>query len=254
MRQPGAYHHARFMGKSIYLLKIFLMSDVFQLTRREKPRISRLAQFIALLYGKYFLSSISSAAPLHDLNFWYDLKEYRRFDAQAADAALISVRRHLWYLSPELVIFSLFDDKVSAYEKKLMANAIVRIPRPQVFAPGKPSQPDFDPIAVNLTQHRPPLASFVSPRSWLFFHLVDGRTQWLNDEPSTWTQNPTYLRLYDMCNDIQVVNDVAERAVKDVQDFATMTRDPAHRDDIIIVANDHRCRITHTRKDNLNYM
>ena len=54
--------------------------------------------------------------------------------------------------------------------------------------------------------------------------------------------------------DIQVVNDCAERAVKDVHDYAKITRDHNLRDSIILVANDHRGRITHMRKENLNNM
>lgn len=49
-----------------------------------------------------------------------------------------------------------------------------------------------------------------------------------------------------------VVNDPAERAVKDVQDCAQMTRDPAHRDTVILVRADHRGRVAQLRKADLN--
>ncbi len=47
------------------------------------------------------------------------------------------------------------------------------------------------------------------------------------------------IYLHEVCKDIMVVNDPAERAVKDVAKYAEMTRDPNHRDNIILVADDH---------------
>lgn len=81
---------------------------------------------------------------------------------------------------------------------------------------------------------------------------MDANTQWLNEDPSTWPQNPVYAHLHEFCKDIKVLNHVAERAVEDVQDYAKATCDPAHHDNIILVANDHRGCITNMRKDNLD--
>ena len=132
-------------------------------------------------------------------------------------------------MTPELVIFSLFDDSVSETEKKMMTRTFLQTPKPQVFAPGKPGQPYVLPITRKLRRIKPSLSTFISPRSWLLFHLIDADTRWLRDDPSSWPQNPTYIHLQEFCKDILVVNDAAERAVKDVQDFANMTRDVAHR-------------------------
>ncbi len=51
---------------------------------------------------------------------------------------------------------------------------------------------------------------------------------------------------------MQVVNDAADRGVKDVTDYAKMSRDLAQRDAMIVVANDHRGSVTNLRKGNLN--
>ena len=67
--------------------------------------------------------------------------------------------------------------------------------------------------------------------------------------------HPSYQYLCNFCKDlqeVQIVNDPAERTVKDVQDFAQMTRDPADRDNIILVANGHCDRVACFRKGNLN--
>ena len=107
------------MGKSLYLLKIYLLHNVFPLTRREENNIKRLVGFVVRIYARHFLSApLATAAPRLDLTLWYDLQEYVRYDRDIARAALSSLRRHLWYLCPELVVLSLFDDEVPMNEKQ----------------------------------------------------------------------------------------------------------------------------------------
>ena len=81
---------------------------------------------------------------------------------------------------------------------------------------------------------------------------MEANTQWLAEPVATWMDNDNYVHLKEFCRDIQVVNDAAERAVKDVAEYAQMTRDPKHRDNVILVANDHRGKIPHLKKANLN--
>ena len=39
--------------------------------------------------------------------------------------------------------------------------------------------------------------------------------------------------------DLTVANDLAERCVKEVQEYKDATKDPEHRDEILLVATDH---------------
>lgn len=253
MYSPGAYYHARFMGKSIYLLKIFLLSQAFPLTHQEAQRITRLVGYAVHLYGRYFLSApLATAAPRHDITLWYDLQLYRQHDQLIATAALTSMRRHLWYLCPELVILALFDDGTPTEDKQLMAVVLLTTPRPLVFRRGKPGQPHFNAVAALLTDERPSLADFITERSWLLFDLLGLAATWLQEHPSLWSDDEEYEHAKRFCTDLTVVNDPAERAVKDVQDCAQMTRDPAHRDTVILVRSDHRGRVADMRKPNLN--
>ena len=250
---PGAFHHARFMGKSLYLLKIFLLHHIFPLTPVEQVKIERLVAYIVGIYARYFLSApLSAAAPRHDLILWYDLQSYVQFDRDIARAALSSARRHLWYLCPELVVLALFDADTSVQERHVLALTLLNTPCPDNFATGKPGQPKFDPVAAHLGDDRPLLAAFVTERSWLLFHLLESRAEWLGDDLDTWHDNDDYIRCQLLCLDMEVVNDAAERALKDVTDTAQLTRDPAHRDTIIIVRSDHRGRVANLRKNNLN--
>ena len=59
---------------------------------------------------------------------------------------------------------------------------------------------------------------------------------------------PLYIQMQAFLEDMQVVNDCAERAVKDVGEFAHMTRAPGDRDNVILVASDHRGRVPQMKK------
>ena len=52
------------------------------------------------------------------------------------DAALSSVRRHLWYMYPELVVLALFDYHTTLEDKQVMAVTLVNTVQPQAFGTG----------------------------------------------------------------------------------------------------------------------
>ena len=135
-----------------------------------------------------------------------------------------------------------------------MVNTLSQAPKLVGNAFGKPGEPDFHPVAALMRGPKPLLSAFITDRSWLFFDLIAANTDWMTEEPCRWPLNEDYIYQRDFCRDIQVVNDAAERAVKDVQDYAKVTRDPVLRDTVILVANDHRGRITNLRKNQLNDM
>ena len=70
--------------------------------------------------------------------------------------------RHLWYLTPERVVLALFDDELPEEDKQQMADTLLQIPHPTVFNPGKPAQPNFDPVAAHLGSMKPSLSDFIS--------------------------------------------------------------------------------------------
>ena len=51
-----------------------------------------------------------------------------------------------------------------------------------------------------------------------------------------------------LLEDMQIVNDNAERAIKDVGEFAHMTHSPGDLGNLILVASDHRGRVPQIRK------
>ena len=68
-RAPGAMHHARWMAKAIYSLKIFVFRDQFSLTDSERDVIRSICFFIINVYVKvWFNASKATLAPNQDLH------------------------------------------------------------------------------------------------------------------------------------------------------------------------------------------
>ena len=222
LRQPGAMHHARFMSKAIYLLKMELMTERISVTVEERRQIHQMVQFIALFYAKYFLRSrIAVFSPQDDLKFLSSMISYRDEDPDLAIPVIASIKRHLWYLSEELVVLALFNEELGSFTRSVMAQKLFSIPRPDVFKVGKPKYPTID------DNNLPLLSSLLGPRSWLIFSLLGltNSQDWLQLPPKYWDLISDYRVARDFCFNLQVVNDCAERAIKLVEDFSRITKD-----------------------------
>ena len=126
-----------------------------------------------------------------------------------------------------------------------MANQLLLCPRPISFAPGKPV------FCTDLMTDQPTLDSFIGPRSWILFHKLNAAGTWLNREVMEWPEDDEYKRLETFLKDLKVVNDLAERCVGAVQTYRNMAKDSVHRDEILLVASDHRGVFQDLRKQAL---
>lgn len=144
IRPPGAMHQARWMARAIYTLKIHLLQSQFKLSVKDKRALQDICLFIAILYVKAWLQcSMAVKAPNQDLCFLKSLKEYETVDKLISKAALSKFSNHLWYLSEEIVLLSLFDDEVDEPTK---ANMITNLQRESLSNSGKryiPSKEDM---------------------------------------------------------------------------------------------------------------
>lgn len=61
---------------------------------------------------------------IDDLQPWKRLKAYEVIDPEISAAARVVLERHLWYSSNELVAFTLFSDKRSYDEKKVIVQRV----------------------------------------------------------------------------------------------------------------------------------
>lgn len=237
LRQPGAMHHARFMSKSIYLMKMELMTERISFSVEERRQVHKMAQFIALFYAKYFLRSrIAVFSPLDDLKFLSSIISYSDEDPDLAIPVITSIKRHLWYLTEELVVLSLFNEELASFTRSVMAKKLFSTPRPDVYNVGKPKFPTID--DYNL----PFLSSLIGPRSWLIFALLGltNSQDWLQLPPKYWELMFDYRFARNFCVNLQVVNDCAERAIKLVEDFSHITQDEEQFQFLLQSVEEHR--------------
>ena len=62
------------------------------------------------------------------------------------------------------------------------------------------------------------ISSLIGQNSWLLFETLGVNTKWLKTPVQTWEKNEDYLKAMNYLKNIRVVNDVAERGVKLMQD------------------------------------
>lgn len=125
IRPPGAMHHARWMARAIYSLKIFLYRKQYKISAEEEILIADICIFIIKFYVKaWFECPIASKAPVHDIRFMKNLKDYENIDRTISQAAIKKMCGHMWYLTEEAAAFAFFDDSVTAETKRLMVKAL----------------------------------------------------------------------------------------------------------------------------------
>ena len=103
-----------------------------------------MVDYILTSYAEGFLvTPLATEAPIRDIDFIYKLKKCKNYVNEVAQQALMSAFKHLWYLTPELIILCLFDDKVPIRPKSGVSRSLHSLPRLPAYTPGKPGHPDF---------------------------------------------------------------------------------------------------------------
>ena len=197
------------------------VSMEMEFNEEYKEALSRFVKITALVYVPYFLqSSIGADAPVNDLQLVHLLLKFKELDTQCADAALTALRsRHLYYLTEENVVMSLFSNKIDEDKKSCIASKILTFTKPTDFKNSKPKQP----VVVDTTTT---LESLVGAKIWTLFHILGIKTDWLEKSPIVWPEYSDYMEVCDWVRSAKVVNDSCERAVKMIQDFCnTLTTD-----------------------------
>jgi hypothetical protein len=234
-RAPGAHHHARWMAKAIYCLKIYMFQEQFRLTSSEKKGITDISLFVSLIYAKYWNeASLAERAPLNDATMLGEIQDYP--NRVVADAATKAFRRHLWYFSEHLVGLALFDPRVECSVKRDMVQNFHRPPLQKVVK-------RLDGKTFN---HQSPLDTFVTQRTAELFDLLmtDGTERaasFLSKDPETWTDDPVFVEMQQLAREMKVVNDCAERGIALIKEYnSTITKDEKQKQYLLRLVELHR--------------
>ena len=121
---PSAFHHARWMSKVLYVIKLAMLKPPFV---KDITRIRSLALFYSVYYAKAWLTcTFAAEAPVHDLSFIKTLDEvcsstkgkWPEAFQKMAEAAKDKLTVHTWYLSERLVGLALYSDNVAIPTKE----------------------------------------------------------------------------------------------------------------------------------------
>lgn len=163
---------------------------------------------MVLVYIKRWNECSNAAdAPINDLQFLKELNLYSEFDVEIATTARLTFENHLWYFRDELIILSLFSDKVSTEEKFNMVQMLT---------------PDHEDRTNNSLRHTTPinniqnkqLYDFVSTRSSFLLNQLEIDKQFLQEDPDVWGQSDSYISAKKRISDfVVVVNDSCERGI-----------------------------------------
>ena len=208
--KPGALHRARFMARLIYGMKMFLFRDsAFRLLARELKGLKELCIFGVKFYITTWFSSRSGiSAPKNDLLL---ARRLLVSGDRISLGALKKLKGHFWYLSEELIGFSFFDDSISVEEKRKM---VLGLDNP-------PVSEDLQ-KRITLSDHDilvKEIPDFVTRNTKKFFEALSLNSDFLKEDPRTWSDNPIYCELQESVAKLRVTNDTAERGVALIQEY-----------------------------------
>jgi len=253
MHRPGALHKARWMAKIIYSVKLFLLKDVIhaQLPRGrifasgQIVKLQHFVDFVVYVYVEWWCSACQSQdAPLNDLDLFRNIMIYS--DDVISESAIKSLSRHTWYLTDELVLLSLFSDRLPSNEKTDIVKKLLQLEKVESFHNrqgsgfGKPVLPR---VSSDST-----LASFVTECSWNFFQLLGIKTDFLTCPIETWQFHPSFQSAKIIISNLRVVNDSAERGVKLGYDFLSVAQTEKIYQNVLQVVENDRARVADQRK------
>jgi len=242
MMAPGAIHQARWMAKALYTIKVWMFKDQFKLTACEEKAHRDVSLFATLVYTKAWTSCPNTtAAPSNDLILLKSLVKYKAINAGISTAASKALSRQLWYISEELVALAFFDSNTDNATKRKMVDALQH---PEPNRPQKRIQ-----VQLNSIDSKQ-LEDFVSVNTMNFFEILELSTTFLTEvEPDQWEQDEDFQNAKQCAESLRVVNDVAERGVKLIQDFnSSFTKNEEQKQYLLQVVSEHRTKFPEAKK------
>jgi hypothetical protein len=217
VKDIGAIHMARWLGSIMAGLKADLLSKHFPadvMSAEDLLKLQRINKLMVhVLLRFWFQAMLAADAPFNSLELCRGLTAYKKVDKELAGVCLAKVKKHLWFGTEEFIPFGLASDKVSAEEKSAIASRLLEQPKDQL-RPGPPVMPTVTPSTT--------LSSLVGPQSWHFFHRLGISSDFLSEPVATWPFIPAFQKFENFVDNAHIVNDIAERLVKRMSDYASL--------------------------------
>ena len=185
IQRPGADHHARWMSKAIYTLKVtLLLPQLTALPWCRKKQLEKMTLYIVFVYLRsWFTAPLLYSAATADLELQQRMRKFSRVHKKLAEVGETVLQRHTWYLTEELLPLCLF----SPAPTETLNNVAQMIS----------TLPDSDlPLQKPILPTIPPgssLPDFVGPRSILLFKLLQVPHSFLSSPD--WRSSPEFNNL-----------------------------------------------------------
>lgn len=203
---PGSISRARWMARAIYGIKMYLFRHELDMEPSFEANLFEFVLFVSLIYCKYWNRCTNAFdAPVNDLQLIADLQAYSAQNENISNAVLNTIWNHLWYLGEELVVLSLFSDKVSNETKNRMRVKLTSIQYP----PRSENSLKLKDYTDGIVLH-----DLVSDRSRFLISKMEIDSSFLTKNAATWESNPSFRKAKKLLDSlIVVVNDLAERTL-----------------------------------------
>ena len=260
-KRPGAVHKARWMAKVIYLIKISLLQGQINMLpedtitkQQQTSKIKEMVTFIVLIYVNWWVQCSSALnAPYNDLKLIKKIAIYRSINETISESAFSAFTRHLWYLSSEMIPLSLFSSSVPDCERKAVAQMLLtRRPIDCRNQPSKRHGTGYGKPTFPVINERTRLCDLVDEDSWFLFKVFEINTDFLSNPVSEWPQDARFLDGAKKLENINVVNDFAERGVKLSADFLSSAKSEMHYQNVLQVVEKDRKENPNLRKTSNN--
>lgn len=213
VRPCGPTSHARFMAKVIYSLKIFIFRDQFNLSASQLNGIRDICIFLIHIFIKtWYVCANAISAPRNDHDFVANAIAYAQIDSAVSKEILRKISSHLWYLSPQSMGLAFFDPKISIEQKQRMVKRLDSDQPVLKFIDGRKLLEPEDLMLYDISE-------LVTSETKKFFERFEISLNFVEGDPSEWASSSDYMKGYEICKNLFVVNDTAERGVKFMQDY-----------------------------------
>lgn len=257
-RRPGALHKARWMAKLLYSIKICLFENQIQqlptgtiTTKQQVSKVRDFVIFVTHIYSSWWMTCSSvEDAPWHDLKLLHHLIMYEDVNPVISKSALKAFKRHLWYLTAEMVPLALFSSIVPLPDRRALADSLLAVkPSTPIIAPqqrfgtgfGKPVFPSDISLDTNLSD-------LVERDSWFTFHILKLNPDFLSEDVTDWPESAAFQDSKTNLQALNVINDSAERGVKLSSDFLAAAKSEEHYQNVLQVVEENRKQKPNLRK------
>ena len=231
IQRPGADHHARWMSKAIYTLKLTLLQHQFpDIPWHKKRKLEKMTFFILFVYlESWFTSSFLFSAAHNDILLHQRLLKFNKYHRKLSRVGLTVLQRHTWYLTEELVPLALFSSNITDEVQNSLAQSISTLPVTDL-----PIQKPELPVITAKSS----LPDFVGERSTLLFSIIGINHTFLGDPE--WRQRPEYKQVKAAMMNLSPINDSGERALALATKFSgNITRNEDSFQELVLVVEAH---------------